>query len=517
MKNGILRVTANQTGPVRRERLMGREYRVVPARLVQSQVLNNNLGRTFLPAEDITPGWAASANNAPVVIGGHPRTSARDPEVLNRTGGGFLFRTSAGDGVLNADVFLDEELLAEIPGGEKIIKKLDEGEPVGLSTGFPVQIEEKTGVHNGKNFDRIIHPAGFDHLAVFTDLTGACSIEDGCALGLNEDSAVEVEEPTPEPGDDEGDATNEEKTMLKQAMTLLRKIVGLDSENRSAMDTRRLLSDAVEREHGSDEAHTFVEDFDPEEGVVIFEIMGAGDASGLFRSSFVLEEDGTVELGEPERVRRVTTFEPVADEGEAGNTSREEGMNRDELIARLAEEGPLDADALAQLSDCQLLALSTAGDEPEAGSGSGDDAGDGNAGNAGDGGDGDALSQILARLDSFDERITALSEATEPAVAERERERQALVAELAGNERVPFDKAELDAKNFEELRKLRSMARGENYAGLGGPRTGTVPDTSLNEDDLYLEPKPYHETADSGSAANGKQPAAAGSAADGEG
>lgn len=84
------------------------------------------------------------------------------------------------------------------------------------------------------------------------------------------------------------------------------------SDNRSATDLRRILSDAIAREHGDEDMRTFVEDFDPDEGTVVFEIRDAGDASGLFRSTFEIDEDeGSVELGEPERVRRVTTFEPA--------------------------------------------------------------------------------------------------------------------------------------------------------------------------------------------------------------
>lgn len=527
MKNGILRVTANVTGPVRRERLMGRDYRVVPARLVRSQVLNNNLGRTFLPAEDITSAWAAAANNAPVVVGSHPRTTAKDPKILNRTGAGFLFRTTVGNGSLDADVFLDEELLGSVPGGDAIIKRLDEGEPVGLSTGFPVAIEEQVGNHEGKKFDRIIHPAGFDHLAIFTDLKGACSIDDGCALGLNEDSAItELEEGEPDDDDDEDDVGNEAKGTVAKAIALLRRIVGAEpggapgSENRSANDVRRLLSDAISREHGSEDVHTFVEDFFEDEGLVVFEIMGAGDASGLFRSSFAIDEDeGAVELGEPERVRRVTSFEPAEN---AGDTSKGDStMNRDELIARLAEEGPLDAESLAKLSDCQLQAL--AGTDAGSGDGEGDGDGDGDAGNTGGGGDPkpseDAsmalLRELSEKVDRQSKVIAELRETTKPVADERARTHASLVTELAANERCPFDEGELKAKTVEELVKLRSMARGESYVGLGGPRTGTVPDAeAFNEDDLYLEPKPYWENGAS-DAANGKPAGAATGSRDG--
>ena len=67
------------------------------------------------------------------------------------------------------------------------------------------------------------------------------------------------------------------------------------------------------------------------------------------------------------------------------------------------------------------------------------------------------------------EKVDAVQATTAPAVEERERERTSLVQELAGNHRVPFTLAELEAKPLDELRKIRAMASSENFAGRGGP------------------------------------------------
>ncbi len=56
----------------RTEELMGREFLVIDAVLVQGQVLNNNLGPTLLPPQDITEEWAEEWNGAPVIIHDHP-------------------------------------------------------------------------------------------------------------------------------------------------------------------------------------------------------------------------------------------------------------------------------------------------------------------------------------------------------------------------------------------------------------------------------------------------------------
>ena len=172
------------------EVFMGRPHRVFPATLVRSQVLSNNLGRTFLPEDAFTPEWAASWNDAPVLTlhpekRGHP-VSARDPDILNASGIGRLLRVRAENGTLRGDVFIDSERASAVPDLKVILGKLDRNETAELSTGFPVSVEETAGVHNGRDYDRVIRPIGAgDHLAVFAEQTGACSVKDGCGLGVN--------------------------------------------------------------------------------------------------------------------------------------------------------------------------------------------------------------------------------------------------------------------------------------------------------------------------------------------
>jgi len=84
-----IQVVTNLLGPVRREKYMGREHIVVSSVPVKGMVLHNNLGRVYLPPEDITPEWAEQVNGGPVVTD-HPGGSARNPDVMNKMGVGFL-------------------------------------------------------------------------------------------------------------------------------------------------------------------------------------------------------------------------------------------------------------------------------------------------------------------------------------------------------------------------------------------------------------------------------------------
>lgn len=181
-------LSANRVGPIRSENLMGRAFKVFPAVLVREQVLNNNLGATFLPAEEIEASVDAW-NSIPVTLR-HPTQrgqpiSARQPGVLNASGIGFLFNARYQDGALKADVYLDPARLSAIEDAGKAINRVEQGEVVEVSTGFTTRVEPETGAHNGERYEAVLRGIRPDHFAVLDNEKGACSVDDGCGLGAN--------------------------------------------------------------------------------------------------------------------------------------------------------------------------------------------------------------------------------------------------------------------------------------------------------------------------------------------
>ena len=184
-----IEVVTNLHGPGREETLQGTTYRVVPATLVRSQVLTNNVGRCYLPPEAFTEKWAAQANGSPVVTD-HPKqrgveTTARRPAVLNEMGIGWLFEVEVKGEELVGEVWLNEGRAEDVEDLAVVLERLADREDVELSTGFPALGERRSGMVDNEEFDLVIYPDGFDHLAVFAEKRGACSVEDGCGLHAN--------------------------------------------------------------------------------------------------------------------------------------------------------------------------------------------------------------------------------------------------------------------------------------------------------------------------------------------
>lgn len=190
------------TQSARTVEFMGRPFRVIPAVLVQSQVLVNNLGRMFLPAEYITDEWAHLWNGVPVIVGPHPSingeaVSGRTPAILDARGVGFIFNAFAdttANGVrrLRGEVWIDTARAEAVEELGRIFERLDEGGIVELSTGFQTTVENTGGMFNGEQYDQVLIPQTTDHLIITADLTGACSVAHGCGLGVqNVESSTE--------------------------------------------------------------------------------------------------------------------------------------------------------------------------------------------------------------------------------------------------------------------------------------------------------------------------------------
>ena len=168
------------TGRVRTEVVDGRRYLVAPVVAIKAGVLNTEL----VPAEEIQKSvklW----NDVPIPID-HPlrndqEISARDLEIIEKTVVGRFYNAYYEDGKLKGELWIDIEKAKKVGGDAlKALEKLQNGEPLEVSTAYYADLSQESGVYQGKQYQAIQHDLRPDHLALLPTGIGACSWQDGC-------------------------------------------------------------------------------------------------------------------------------------------------------------------------------------------------------------------------------------------------------------------------------------------------------------------------------------------------
>jgi len=184
-------ITANRTGIQRRELMHGRAYVVAPVRMIVPGVLVGNRGPLLYVESEIRKSVHAW-NGVPVVVN-HPRrsgrhVSARTPEVINSVGIGYVYNATIKDGNLDAEAWIDIEKVRQVDA--VLAERIERGESIEVSTGLGTENEEVRGTYNGREYEAIARNYAPDHLAILPDERGACSLNDGCGLSVNELSGL---------------------------------------------------------------------------------------------------------------------------------------------------------------------------------------------------------------------------------------------------------------------------------------------------------------------------------------
>jgi len=181
-------ITANLRGNVSVKTLNGRKYLVAPLALITPGVLAGSRGALYYPSDEVSRDPMAW-NSMPLVVehpveNGQP-CSARLPHILERQGIGHVFNARiTNKGKLAAEGWFDvEKTKAVYPW---IYNQLKNNKSIELSTGLFTDNEPFQGVFNGRNFDFIARNYRPDHVAILPTAKGACSINDGCGVLVNE-------------------------------------------------------------------------------------------------------------------------------------------------------------------------------------------------------------------------------------------------------------------------------------------------------------------------------------------
>ena len=190
------RLTANLSkAKVQRRTVHGREFLVAPITILAPGVLNGSKGALYYPPEEIARNHA-DWNGIPILINhsvvNGSSVSGRDPKVWETQGVGHVYNSRiTRDGRQVVDGYFDVTALRKV--NSSVYDRLMRGEPVSVSTGLFTQNEPAKGSdHRGRNYTHVARGYKPDHLAILPDQPGACSIEDGCGVLLNQSNKTQT-------------------------------------------------------------------------------------------------------------------------------------------------------------------------------------------------------------------------------------------------------------------------------------------------------------------------------------
>ncbi len=162
---------------------------VIPVVMMVEGVHNGSQG-PLLHTIDQLGKFPASWDGRPVVIY-HPEidgipVSANSPEIIDTRTVGRVYNTSVDGKKLRAEVWLDEDKLNSISADT--LEMVNNSQSVEVSLGMFTENEMVKGDYEGEEYDGIAYNHRPDHLAILPDQIGACSCEDGCGLGANQNN-----------------------------------------------------------------------------------------------------------------------------------------------------------------------------------------------------------------------------------------------------------------------------------------------------------------------------------------
>jgi hypothetical protein len=273
---------------VRTEQLDGRSYDVYSVVLLVEGVHSGSAGPYFYPSQVLSEN-PAIWNGAPLTVQ-HPENflgdavSANQPFEFERSVGWlFNVRWEPRRNRLIGEAWIDREKTERV--APELFAELQANGQVEVSTGLWFENDGTAGTWQGEEFHGSITGIQRDHLALLPGQVGACSLADGCGLGVNE----------------QGETMDQEKMIRLIMANVLgqREIHGKLQRALDALDDQSL-----------GVMHYLEEVYD---GEVVFFVDTRNAARRYFRTTYTVDQNsGAVTLGtQRQEVRKDLNFVPV--------------------------------------------------------------------------------------------------------------------------------------------------------------------------------------------------------------
>ena len=452
---------------------MGKDYLVVPVVALNEMVLIS--ATSEVPELALAEEFGANPlawNGRPVVVN-HPeidgsKVSASLVEVVDKEKIGEIYNSILDGKKLKLEAWIDTDRVKTLGGTiQETVDRLESGEEIiEVSTGLFASSEQKIGEFEGKQYEGIWRNVVPDHLAILSEATGACSINDGCGAPRVNTGA----EACPTCSDDKP------KSIFARIKDSLLKITGTGMTDGTK---RSLLNVALRQKF--DTAWVWLEAVYPD--TVIYY-----NDDGLFELEYTMTEDQVTFGDEPKPVVARVEFTPPLTVNEGDEMDKEKFVNA--LIANEGskfEEG--DKVWLMELDEDKLKKLEVAEPEPaEPAANSGGEPTDGDDPPGCDDPDGDkgtvvSLEQYIAAAP------TEVGSVLTEGVRLQKEKRETLVAGVIANARNSFTKEQLEAMDTPTLENMAKLAEVDDYSGRSVPRVLEDPNAPPKPP-LVFPPKP---------------------------
>lgn len=342
-------INSHTSGKFKREMINNRSHIVTSMMPIRGDISmkgilypNKEVKSSFEQLHDLP-----APNGHPIINGVH--VSAFKPASMNAFNvGGFTRNPIMKGKEVFVDFLIDEEVANKSDDGKEIIRRIEAGEKIGVSTGLNInEIELKNGKDDfGAAFDKIGKGFNFDHVAILLN-EKAAGDHAGTELILN---TANKEEPI---------------HIVNLVMNEPNQLeIELNSEHSlSASD----IHDQLNRLIASDNETIFkhVIDFFPEDKKFLFSISNDSDRK-IFEQSYAVGNDMIALVGEPIEVTLQQKITPVI------QTNEENDMNKElTILAIIANSHNAftgeDKERLEAMSESQLVnALCAEVDESQA-------------------------------------------------------------------------------------------------------------------------------------------------------
>jgi hypothetical protein len=187
-------VNAKVFGKVRRETINGAEYFIAPVTMIVEGVLPGSAGPLMYPRDELIQN-VTDWYQVPVLVyhpfdaRGNAVAARGNTAVLNRQGIGHIefprVVIHGGRAKLKAIAYFDAEKTRRVD--KRVYNALERNRPMELSTGLFTMNEPASGSYLGRQYVGIARNYFADHVAILPDMKGACDLEMGCGLLVNDE------------------------------------------------------------------------------------------------------------------------------------------------------------------------------------------------------------------------------------------------------------------------------------------------------------------------------------------